>query len=271
MSGRPSDTGQGLFAGRVALIYGGGRGIGAACAKGLAEGGADISVVSRTVGEAQMVCEVAQGSGVQAEAIRADLGDPDQILHSVERTMGRFGRIDLVINLVADTGPLNVATWEVSEADWRSVLAVNISAPYAIARLVVPIMLQQAHGKLLFATSPFGDRVTPGMGGYGCSRAAVNHLVLQLGAELQGSTVAACLVYPGITDTPGLRSFRERHHAGGPSLPFASAVHPEDMARLFLWTCLQPPASINGAVIAWSDPQVQAALRVFWSERTGRW
>lgn len=256
------------FANRVALIVGAGQGIGAACAKALANAGAQLCVAARTTEGITSVCNSVEHSGGEAMKIKADLAEEIEVREMVKRTLERFGRLDFVINFAASIGPLRTPLWQLASAHWQSVLAVNVTGPFNLVRAVIPVMLKLQRGRLIFASSPFGDQVVPGMGAYGCSRAGANHFVSQLAAELEGSGVVTCLVYPGVTNTPGLEKFRSglrRPHGwmARRSLWWDYAEDPATMADLFVWLCLQPAADVNGLVFSWNDPKVRQAVYAF--------
>lgn len=241
----------------VVLLVGASRGIGAACAHAFAGRGAQVCLVARNAEKLEAVRASLPGAPALIQAANiVRRGDVDRAVRAV---LDRFGRIDTMINLAAGTGPLQRPLWSLPPDSFAETMAVNATGPFHLTQAVVPGMLKQGRGLMLFASSPFGDFGQGGLGAYGASRAACNHLVRQLAAELQGSGVAAALVLPGVTQTEGLAAFRAQFggQANMPPVPAAT------MANLFLWCAMQAPADLNGATIAWSDPAIRNAVLGF--------
>lgn len=242
----------------VALLIGASRGIGAAAAHAFSAQGARVFLSARDDAKLEGVRAAVAGRGGTVAAKAADVADADAVQAVADAAMQEYGRIDTVVNFAALTGPLDRASWELEPDDWRKVLAINTTGPFNIMRAVMPVMQRQNSGSLIFASSPFGDTVTPGMGAYAASRAAAHALVRQLAAELETTGVGACLAYPGMTETDGLSEFRRAR--GGAAMGGAQTVSAPVMANLFVWAAQQAPWQINGAVLAWSDPQVRNAV-----------
>ncbi len=259
--------GQGPLSDCVALLVGAGRGIGAASARALAGLGARVHLVARSEKDIAALCEAITTAGGEAHFSAADIADETAPEACVRACVEGFGRLDVVLNFAAASGPLGRPLWQLSAEDWARTQAVNLAGPFHLARAALPVMIDQGDGRLIFASSPFGDNVTRGIGAYGASRAGLNYLCMQLANELHNSGVASCLVYPGITDTPGLKDFRaafgQSRQAGALGLGRRPAESADTMASLFAWLCLQPAESINGYVFAWNDSNVRRAVAEF--------
>lgn len=235
----------------VFLLFGASRGIGAATAQALARRGAQVCVTARDEARIQDLCS---RTGGDVWGTTCDVADDASVAAAVEATLDKFGRIDTVINFAAFTGPLNGPSWDIQENDLSRAIAINLAGPANIIRHCAPVMQKQGNGALLFASSPFGDATTAGMGAYGASRAGCHALVRQLAAELQGTALGAALIYPGMTETDGLSEFRKSR---GGTMQNAQVVSAETMANLFVWAAMQSPWDINGAVLAWSDQGIR--------------
>lgn len=238
----------------VVLLLGASRGIGAACARAFFAMGNRVCLAAR---DQEQLEAARQHAGPSAVALVTDIGDADAVQGAVDAVLEAHGRIDTVINFAGQTGPLNRPVWGVKPDDWQSLMRVNLDGTYNIVRSVVPVFQKAGHGRLIVASSPFGDRPRPGMGGYCASRAAANMLVRQLAGELHGSKIGAALVYPGLTDTDGLTDFRE---ARGSSRMAGQVASAQEMAQLFLWVAEKAPWELNGQVYAWSDQAIRTQV-----------
>ncbi|MFD3683145.1 3-oxoacyl-ACP reductase family protein [Streptomyces sp. NPDC058613] len=185
--------------GKVALVTGGSRGIGAATALRLAEDGADVAFTYRTgEKEAAAVLEGIEATGRRGLAVRADAGDPEAAADAVERTVRELGRLDVLVNNagVGVLGPLE----ELTTADVEHVLAVNVRGVFLTTRAAAPRL--GAGGRILTIGSCMTQRV-PGPGGtlYAMSKSALTGLTKALARELGGRGITANIVHPGPVDT----------------------------------------------------------------------
>ncbi|MFJ4777152.1 SDR family oxidoreductase [Streptomyces sp. NPDC088762] len=183
----------------VALVTGGSRGIGAAAAVRLAEGGADVAItyVSDAAAAAGVVKEV-EALGRRAVALRADAGDADEVVNAVGETVRRFGRIDVLVNNagIGVLGPLE----GLGLADVDRVLDVNVRGAFLATQAAAGRM--GSGGRIITIGSCITQRV-PGPGGtlYAMSKAALTGLTKALARELGGRGITANLVHPGPVDT----------------------------------------------------------------------
>ncbi|MER5871705.1 3-oxoacyl-ACP reductase family protein [Streptomyces sp. NPDC002044] len=185
--------------GKVALVTGGSRGIGAATALRLAEDGADVAFTYRTgEKEAAAVLEGIEATGRRGLAVRADAGDPEAAAGAVERTVRELGRLDVLVNNagIGVLGPLQ----ELTTADVERVLAVNVRGVFLTTRAAAPKL--GAGGRILTIGSCMTQRV-PGPGGtlYSMSKSALTGLTKALARELGARGITANIVHPGPVDT----------------------------------------------------------------------
>ncbi|PZT70736.1 oxidoreductase [Streptomyces sp. SW4] len=185
--------------GKVALVTGGSRGIGAATALRLAREGADVAV-THVNGEAaaQDVVRAVAALGRRAVALRADLADAQEAAGAVERTVEALGGLDVLVNNggVGLLGPLD----GISVADLDRVLAVNVRGAFLTSRAAAARMTEG--GRIITVGSCMAQRV-PGPGGtlYAMSKAALVGLTRALARELGGRGITANIVHPGPIDT----------------------------------------------------------------------
>ncbi|MGA6162966.1 3-oxoacyl-ACP reductase family protein [Amycolatopsis magusensis] len=185
--------------GKVALVTGGSRGIGAAVALRLAADGADVALTYRDNADAAAeVAEQVKAAGRRALVIRADSADAAGCVRAVEETVAEFGRLDVLVNNagVGVVAPIG----EIALEDVDRVLAVNVRGPFLAAKAAASHLGEG--GRLITIGSCVSDRVPgPGMSLYALSKTAMVGLTKALARELGGNGVTVNLVQPGPTDT----------------------------------------------------------------------
>jgi NAD(P)-dependent dehydrogenase (short-subunit alcohol dehydrogenase family) len=201
--------------GRVALVTGGSRGIGAATALRLAREGADVAVTyAREKDAAHDVVRAVEALGRRGVALRADSGDPAEAAGAVARTTEALGRIDVLVNNagVGLLGPVETLTL----ADVDRVLAVNVRGVFLASQAAVARMTDG--GRIITIGSCMTQRV-PGPGGtlYAMSKAALVGLTKALAREVGGRGITANIVHPGPVDT-------DMNPADGPYAPGQAAM-----------------------------------------------
>ncbi len=201
--------------GKVALVTGGSRGIGAATALRLAADGAAVALtyLSRKDRAEQVVKEIEQAGG-QAWAIRADSADPEEVRSSVTGTADRFGRLDILVNNagVGVLGPLE----GISLQDIDRVLHINVRAPFLASQAAAGLLTDG--GRIITIGSCMAERVAfPGGTLYATSKAALTGLTKTLARELGPRGITANLVHPGPVDT-------DMNPADGESAPLQAGL-----------------------------------------------
>lgn len=186
--------------GQVAIVTGGGRGIGAATAERLAGMGARVVLAARSDEEVEAVASRLRGQGEQAIAVPGDVTDPDIVEEIVEAALDQFGRVDLLINNAAVIWPLE----ELAEADpdeWAYNIMTNLVAPFMLARNVLPLMLDQGYGRILNVSSEAAFTPVPGGSAYCAAKAGLDMMTRVLALEVAGRGVTVNALYPGHVDT----------------------------------------------------------------------
>lgn len=195
--------------GKVALVTGGGRGIGRAAALELARRGADVAVAARSKREIDSVAAEIQQLGRQAAAFTVDLVQKDAAKALVNQVTSALGPISILVNNAAVVGPFG-ATWEVDPDEWEQALLVNLSAPFRLAHAVLLSMIEQGWGRIINVSSGAARNPMERAGTYSASKAGLDLLTRQLGLELEGTGVAAISIYPGVVDTAMQTEIREQ-------------------------------------------------------------
>ncbi|MCC7547907.1 MAG: 3-oxoacyl-ACP reductase FabG [Burkholderiales bacterium] len=169
--------------GKVALVTGGSRGIGAAIVRGLAKDGyRPVFSYHQRRDEADALCAGLQQQGCGALALSCDVADPVQVDRLVADTLRICGRIDVLVNNAGVHVP-NVSFADLKDADWQHVLEVNLTAPFRLARAVVPVMRKQGGGHIVNLSSNVTQRMPAGYGVYAVSKAGLEAFTRILAKE----------------------------------------------------------------------------------------
>ncbi len=209
----------------VALVTGASRGLGLEIARAYAAGGASLIIAARGRDELEAAsAELRARTDVVALAL--DVSEEAERL--VAAGLERFGRIDVLVNNASTIGPSPMPSLE--EYDWRDlarVFRVNVLAPLHLAQLVLPGMRSRGEGVIINVTSDAGVEAYPGWGGYGSSKAALEHVSRTLAAELDGTGVRVYAVDPGDMNT-------EMHRLAEPGEDLSGLPGPEVAAPAFV-------------------------------------
>jgi NAD(P)-dependent dehydrogenase (short-subunit alcohol dehydrogenase family) len=187
------------LSGKVAIVTGGGRGIGRAIALGLAHSGASVAVASRTQKEVEAVAEEIKKSGGKALAVAIDLTVNEQLENLVDRTLKEFGRIDILVNNAARSFLRSLM--DLREDGWDKVFNTNVKAVWLLSRLVARKMMEQKSGRIINITTVGAEKAELGMAAYGCSKAALKMLTRCMAREWAQFGIQVNAVGPGLTKT----------------------------------------------------------------------
>jgi NAD(P)-dependent dehydrogenase (short-subunit alcohol dehydrogenase family) len=221
----------------VAMVVGGGRGIGAATAVFLGRLGASVVVAARTRSEVARVSELVTAEGGEALSCVVDVRDPQSVAEMTGQALRRFDRLDHVV-YCAGYVPEAALVWDVDPEELRTAFEVNVLGPALVARHVVPVMLDQREGNLVVVTSALPDWPIPAAGAYLASRAGENALVRTLAAEVRGSGVRVDVYTPPPTETGALRQFRAGLPGRRAPASALAAEDPGDVAQDVVRLCL---------------------------------
>jgi len=159
---------------KVAVITGGGRGLGAAIALAFAEVGADVVIASRTQSELDDVAEKVRATGRRAHTVAADLAHPEVTAQLAGQAVEAFGRLDIVVNNVGGTMPNTLLT--TSTKDLKDAFTFNVVTAHALTVAAVPLMLEHSGGgSVINISSTMGRLAGRGFAAYGTAKAALSH------------------------------------------------------------------------------------------------
>lgn len=197
--------------GKKALVTGGGRGIGRACALVLAQAGARVAVVSRTQTQLEETAAQIRAQGGQALVRAADLGDPVQVQRLVEELYGEWGEVDILVNNAA-ISPIFKRVEEVAADEWEQIIRVNLSGAFFVLQQVGGRMAARRQGAVINITSIGAVRALPRLTAYSATKAALDELTRTLAAEWARSGVRVNAVAPAYIETEMTAGIQEHPH-----------------------------------------------------------
>jgi 3-oxoacyl-[acyl-carrier protein] reductase len=239
--------------GKVAVITGGSRGIGAATVKLFAEAGAQVVFnYHRARAEAEKVARQARRAGVEAVPVRADLRRLRDARGLIQKAVRRFGRLDI---LVANAGIWTLADIPIdklSEREWDQTIDTNLKSVYAVIRFAVPVLKRQGGGRIIAISSTAGQRGEAFHTHYGASKGGIISFVKGLSTELAPHNILVNCVAPGWVDTdmvkPVLRSAKKRRWVKG-QIPLGRIGRGEEIAGPILFLASDLATFVTGEIV----------------------
>ncbi len=226
---------------KVAIITGGGRGIGRATALALARVGAAVVLAARSAMEIQAVAREVRDLDARALPLVTDVARPDDIAHLVQRTLEAFGRIDILVNNAGIGLPLRDVV-DLGLDEWSRVLQINLTGPFLCAKAVLPTMIRERSGKIINISSLGGQVGVAGNSAYGASKAGLLLFTRCLAAEVKRHGIDVNAVCPSGTDTQLL-------HEMGRAEGRTNLMRPEEIANTILFLVSPESSAVTGTVI----------------------
>ena len=223
------------LAGRRAVITGGTSGIGAACARGLADEGVRVGLIDRVASD-----DLAELS------VRADVSDESQLRTAMADLAEQLGGIDLLVCCAGTSGPFGKSVERIDGSDWARVFAVNVTGAFLAVKYALPWLRRSEQPAVVLLGSDSAFVSAPGMLPYGASKGAVVQLARGLATELAGDGVRVNCVCPSIVDTPMSRAdlgLADFDHVDYP------VQTPQEVAGQVLYLCSPLSRPVNAA--AW--------------------
>jgi NADP-dependent 3-hydroxy acid dehydrogenase YdfG len=224
------------LAGQVALVTGGGSGIGRSTALMLAAEGARVVVMGRRIDPLETVVAQIRAAGGEAWARQADLQSREQLQALVRWTEAEVGPVGILVNNAGLTSRVRNIRW-IEPDDWESAISVNLTAVYVLIQAVLPGMLAAGAGTIVTVSSLAAVRPNL-LGGapYGAAKAAVANLMGFMHATFRNNNIRSTTILPGEVDTP-IMDTRVRPPTAAER---AAMVAPDDVARAILLACTLP-------------------------------
>jgi 3-oxoacyl-[acyl-carrier protein] reductase len=232
------------LAGKVAIVTGGGSGIGRAIALGLAREGAFVAVADIDGQRAEAIPEEI-GLG-EAISLEVDVSQADQVDAMVEQTVKRFGRLDIMVNNAGRAARGFVG--EMDDETWDGVIAVNLRGTFLCSRAAVRHMIPQRSGRIVNTASGLGLRGSPGGAVYGASKAAIINFTKSLAQEVARYGITVNAIAPGVTDTPFWRANRSEAEIEE-AYRKSQVGRPEDFVPLVVFLCSEGGDVHSGIIV----------------------
>jgi 2-dehydro-3-deoxy-L-rhamnonate dehydrogenase (NAD+) len=232
---------------RVAVITGGARGIGLACAARMIASGARVMLWDR---DADALREANRQLGANAATALVDVTDEGAVNAATQSTLEAFSKIDVLVNNAGITGP-NVKTWDYPPADFRRVIEIDLVAPYLVSRAIAPHMIAARYGRIVNIASVAGKEGNPNASAYSAAKAGLIGLTKSLGKELAGvaPNVLCNCVTPAAAETDIFKQMTAEHIAFMKSkIPMNRFVQVEEIAAMVTWLASEDCSFSTGAV-----------------------
>jgi NAD(P)-dependent dehydrogenase (short-subunit alcohol dehydrogenase family) len=267
MSSRDTDREIDL-GGQVAIVTGGGRGIGRAIAIALAKAGAAVAVVARTGEQLAETVALIEGVGGRAIAFPADVTDWQAVEQMAARVERQMGPVDLLVNNAGigqtDIGPV----WESDPESWWQCIDVNLRGPYLCCRAVVPGMVARRHGRVITMASGTGLGPWPYVAAYAVGKCATIRFSENLAAETREHGISVFAISPGVVRTAMTEAAAESPEGetwlGGlfrKAFSEGRDVPPERAAQLVVFLASGKADVLSGCFVTVSDDLVGMASR----------
>ena len=231
---------------KVAVITGGGQGLGRAITLALARAGSKVVVVDMNLETAESVAAEVTQSGGEALAVQVDVADEASVEALRDRTLGRWNRVDILINN-AGMYPRSLVV-DMSEEDWDRVLDVNIGGQFLCARAFAPLMKQQGSGRIICTASAIAYKGAAGHSHYAASKGAVLGFVRGLARELAPYGITVNSIAPGTANTAMPRQHRseESMMERATKVPLGRLAEPQDIANTVVFLAGDAASYITG-------------------------
>jgi NAD(P)-dependent dehydrogenase (short-subunit alcohol dehydrogenase family) len=191
---------------RVVIVTGPSKGLGPAITLAFAREGCHLVLAGRDVEAIDAIVMKAEGLGVQALPVRCDVTVPAETDRMAERAVQQFGRIDALINVASDTGPIGDATWNTSPAEFEHTMQVNLLGCFNTMRAVLPRMIARRYGKIINVGGSYGMRGRAGRMAYSASKWGLRGVTKSAALEAGPHNINVNFVAPGMVDDERFRN-----------------------------------------------------------------
>ena len=196
-----------MLKGRVAVITGPAKGMGAAITTAFAAEGALLALLGRDTAAIEPVAAQAKAAGREAIILACDVTDPLQCEQAAQAAKRAYGRIDILVNVAGGSGPLGKTGAETTPQDFEDIVSLNMNGCFHTMRAVLPTMMAQRYGKIVNVGGTFGMRGRAGRMAYSASKWGLRGITKSFALELGAYNINVNYVAPGMVDGP---RFRER-------------------------------------------------------------
>ncbi len=237
----------GLLNGKVAIITGASRGIGAASARVFAASGARVALAARDENAIATVAKEILSTGGQAIAVPTDVGDPVSVERLVKRTLDGYGRLDVAFNNAGD-GHMPTPLADIKVEDFERAVRVNLMGVFLSMKYEIPAMLKNEGGAIVNMSSTAGLNGVKGIGGYVASKHGIIGLSKTAALDYAQQNIRVNAIAPGPILTDRLRQLKNREQVSL-SAPMGRIGAPNEVAYIAAWLCSDEASFITGATI----------------------
>ncbi|MCL4395352.1 MAG: glucose 1-dehydrogenase [Chloroflexi bacterium] len=252
----PSPT-NGRLDSKIALVTGGGRGLGRAIALAFADAGADVAVASRTREQLDEVAQAVIARARRSLAVEVDVSDSAAVAETIDRVRAEFGRIDILVNGAGVGWSERVDS--TSDETWRWIVDTNLTGTFFCCRRAVQVMIEQQSGCIINIASIAGLKGAPGMGAYGASKAGVIALTRVLALENARYHVRVNAIAPGYFRTDMNAAVLDDPEAGPKivrRIPMRRVGAPEEIGGLAVYLASEEASFVTGEVFTISGGEM---------------
>ncbi len=216
---------------QIAIVTGGGSGIGQGVGEALAREGAKVVVCGRRAEALERTVQAIKKVGGDGLAVQADVSQVEDVERLANATLEAHGRVDILINNAGIGGSGRIHEHDINT--WDRVMAVNLRGPFLTARAVLPLMREQGRGHIVNISSESGLEYYQGNGAYGVAKHALNALGEYIQRENQELGIRVDTICPGMVVTEMTEN--------SPGLDHDKCLYPEDIADLVIWLLTRRP------------------------------
>ena len=237
--------------GKIAIVTGASRGIGAATARAFADAGAAVALAARSEHELTELAAAIDAAGGRAIAVPTDVGDADAVRQLVERTVHTFGRLDLAFNNAAGGGPPPTPLADVPVDAYDTAIAITLRSVFLSMKFEIPAILQTGEGgAIVNMSSTAGLEAVGGLAGYVSAKHGVIGLTKTAALDYGDRNIRVNAVAPGPILTDNLaRAGEEAQWQAASAMPIRRVGQPDEVARVVVWLCSDRASYITGATI----------------------
>ncbi|MFD0715009.1 SDR family NAD(P)-dependent oxidoreductase [Paenibacillus sp. GCM10027626] len=243
------------WSGKVAIVTGGGGGIGRAVARRFAQEGARVVVVNRTAAKAEQTAEEIRAAGGEAIALPADVSLEADVSRVVADTLAHYGRIDVMVNNAAICPQVRLT--DLSLSQWNEVITNNLTSVFLFSKAVIPAMLQAGGGVIVNVSSVHAVATLEGYSAYAASKGGIAAMTRAIALDYAKENIRANVVLPGAVHTPMLESSvknldtpkEEIMRQWNDSQPIGRVGQPDEIAAVVLFAASPENSFMTGATL----------------------